>query len=58
MIKSEIKKWIDAYNRTGRSAFYYPRLKRISLNGFRSLPENEAILKIKEILSLDQEQKS
>lgn len=31
------------YQSTGRIAFHYPRLKRISLNGSRSIPEKEAI---------------
>jgi len=42
---------IKAYNDTGRIAWYYPRLKRISLNGGRSMPEKEGIIRIKECLN-------
>ncbi len=44
------KKLVEDWKATGRLAFHYPRLKRISLNGGRSLPEREAIKQIKEFL--------
>ena len=46
MDQDKIKKLIKEYNNTGRIAFYYPRLKRISLHGGQSMPENEAIKRI------------
>lgn len=46
-----IQQLIKAYNDTGRIAWYYPRLKRISLNGGRSVPEKEGIERIKDFLN-------
>ena len=51
------RKLIEAYRATGRLAFHYPRLKRISLNGGRSLPEREAIDHIKEFFQSGSNQK-
>ncbi len=44
---------IRAYNATGRIAHHYPRLKRVSLNGGRSISERDAIIRITEHLNSD-----
>jgi len=45
------KQLIRAYNKTGRIAWYFPRLKRISLNGGQSMPEKEGAKRIREFLN-------
>ena len=47
----------EAYRATGRSAFYYPRKGTVSLNGFRAIPLNEAVLKMKKTLAADGEKR-
>ena len=42
---------IKKYNDTGRIAFHYPRLKRVSFNGGRSVTEKEAARRITEFLN-------
>ena len=49
--KSEIDTLIDAYQKTGRLAFRHPRNKTISLNGGRSMPEKEAVQKMRDTLA-------
>ena len=51
MDKSKIKEIINQYEATGRVAFYHPRKKTISLNGFPELPENEAIRRMLECIN-------
>lgn len=41
---------MKAYIATGRTAFYYPRKKMISLNGGKLLNIKEAVSKMKEII--------
>jgi hypothetical protein len=40
---SKIKEIITMYKATGKVAFYYPRLKKIALNGGRMILECEAV---------------
>lgn len=41
---------IEKYRATGRIAFYYPRKKKIALNGGRQLDINEAITQMMDCL--------
>ncbi len=49
--KNTIKKLIDAYEKTGRVAHYYPRKKQISLDGFPAMDEKTAIKKMMNTIS-------
>jgi hypothetical protein len=40
---NKVKRIIELYKETGRCAFLYPKLKKISLNGGRMLNINEAV---------------
>ena len=50
MKKYQIQYYINKYNESGRIAFYYPRLKKIALNGGRMENVNDAIKNIKDCL--------
>jgi len=39
----KIKEIITMYKATGRVAFYYPKLKKIALNGGKIISEHEAV---------------
>jgi len=45
-----IKKLVKEYNATGRCAWVYPRLKKVSLNGFRGISFKDASKRIIELL--------
>ena len=47
----KIQKIMEAYRKTGRIAFYYPRKKKISLDGGRLLSINEAVEKMENVLN-------
>ena len=47
----EIKELIEKFNNSKKGyAFYYPRLRKISINGFPAKSEKEMIVKIKRLL--------
>lgn len=50
MDDGSIQKLIKQYEATGRIAHRYPRKKQISLNGFRAIPEKEAIKKMRRVV--------
>jgi ferritin-like protein len=50
MDKQKVLDIISKYQATGRVAWYYPSKKRITLNGFPSLPEKEAIKRMLEVI--------
>jgi hypothetical protein len=52
--EKQIKNAIEKWNASGRCAYYHPRLQMISLNGMRALPVNEAIKRINETLTADE----
>ena len=51
MKRDSINKLIAEYEKAGWIATHYPRLKEISLNGFATIPEKEAIKRMKEALA-------
>jgi len=56
MNEATIKSMVKAYRDTGRIACYYPRLKRISLNGGGNIPVEKAIERIVDCLKTDKEE--
>jgi len=49
---------IEAYEKTGRTAHLYPRLKRISLNGGKRLPIEQAVQAMLSVVSFLQRKDS
>jgi hypothetical protein len=50
MTYTDMKRLCDKYEATGRVAFIYPRLKRVSLDGHRRIPYGEAARQIRSCL--------
>ncbi len=48
---SKLKILMARYEETGRIATHYPRLKKVSLNGFRSISETEAIKQMQDFFT-------
>ena len=49
-MKTRLQSTLEQYQATGRLAHQYPRLKKISLNGFRPITEKEAIARMQECI--------
>ena len=47
-----VKYYIDLWNNSGRCAWYHPRKKTVSLNGAPTIPQEEAIKRIKDLLKV------
>jgi hypothetical protein len=50
---TKLEKLIEAYNASGRCAWYYPRKKLVSLSGHKAIPVKEAIAQMTAVLAKD-----
>lgn len=53
--KATVRRIVDMFNKSGWNAYYHPRKRQVTLNGYRTLPEDKAIKEMLRLMSKEEQ---